>query len=162
MEKLCIHCNKPITNNNRSGAKYCSRECFLLEIAKNKITKKSNSHCAWCSTPMWRKQRDLQQSVLKHGKIILFCNRQCFYFARRLNGIKEIHPAHFGTSIKFDYRSLAFKNYEKRCVRCGYDHNQLALDVHHKDNNHSNNNVLNLEILCCNCHMIEHRSNRSK
>lgn len=159
MKRLCNQCGQPITHNKRSQAKYCGRECFQLAYnMQRKEAKKHNVQCAWCSMSLWRKQSDLTRSIAKHGRVILFCGRQCFYAAKRLEGIQEIHPPHYGTSSAVNYRQLAFDAYDRRCVRCGYDVNELALDVHHKDHNHSNNDVQNLEILCCNCHMIEHRS----
>lgn len=56
-----------------------------------------------------------------------------------------------------NYREKAFNSYEHKCNRCDYD-NVLALEVHHKDKNRSNNDISNLEILCANCHSIEHKN----
>jgi 5-methylcytosine-specific restriction endonuclease McrA len=56
-----------------------------------------------------------------------------------------------------NYRVKAFKHYSPICVRCGFS-NILALEVHHKDKNRQNNDLENLEILCANCHTIEHKS----
>lgn len=55
------------------------------------------------------------------------------------------------------YRQTAFNFYGKVCKRCGFD-NELALEVHHIDKNRQNNDVTNLEVLCANCHRIEHRT----
>lgn len=55
------------------------------------------------------------------------------------------------------YRDIAYKVYGKICSKCGYD-NALALEVHHKDRNRENNSIDNLEVLCCNCHAIEHKT----
>lgn len=57
-----------------------------------------------------------------------------------------------------DYRALAFRHYEKVCSKCGFS-NELALEVHHKDKNRKNNLLENLEVLCANCHNIEHKTN---
>ena len=43
-----------------------------------------------------------------------------------------------------------------KCERCGWDVEPLILTIHHKDRNKSNNNEENLELLCWNCHCIEH------
>jgi hypothetical protein len=161
MKKNCNQCGQLITTNNRSQAKFCNRICFQLAHGmQQEKNKKPNTQCAWCTKPIWRKKSDLERSLAKHGRIILFCNRTCFCIAKRLDGIQDIHPPHYGTSNVVNYRLLAFDHYEKRCARCGYCQNTLALDVHHKDHNHSNNEIINLEILCCNCHMIEHRSRK--
>lgn len=41
------------------------------------------------------------------------------------------------------------------CERCGYDKREI-LQVHHKDGNHGNNDIYNLELICPNCHCEEH------
>lgn len=44
---------------------------------------------------------------------------------------------------------------EHRCERCGITEWQggyISLHLHHKDGNHSNNQLENLEVLCPNCH----------
>jgi len=46
------------------------------------------------------------------------------------------------------------------CERCGYNKTEV-LQVHHKDNNHSNNNTNNLELICPNCHFEEHYLEKS-
>jgi len=44
-----------------------------------------------------------------------------------------------------------------KCQRCGFDEYPKILGVHHKDRNRNNNTISNLEILCPNCHSIEHK-----
>jgi predicted HNH restriction endonuclease len=74
-----------------------------------------------------------------------------------INGIKEIMSAHFGTGAPENtYRRTTFAVKPKKCERCGYDTNPAAIIVHHKDRNRSNDAITNLEVLCCNCHAIEH------
>ena len=46
---------------------------------------------------------------------------------------------------------------ELKCEECNFD-NPLALEVHHKDRNRKNNNLDNLQLLCCNCHTIKHKT----
>jgi 5-methylcytosine-specific restriction endonuclease McrA len=53
------------------------------------------------------------------------------------------------------YRRRAYKKYGYKCNRCGFDNKKILL-VHHKDRNRKNNNVDNLEVLCKNCHSLEH------
>lgn len=55
------------------------------------------------------------------------------------------------------YRKNALKYYGSICNRCNYNI-ERALIVHHKDRNRSNNNINNLEVLCANCHLLEHYS----
>lgn len=42
------------------------------------------------------------------------------------------------------------------CERCGFDRDKAILGVHHKDRDRHNNELTNLEVLCPNCHSMEH------
>lgn len=53
------------------------------------------------------------------------------------------------------YRQKALSYYGCQCNRCGFS-NLLALQVHHKDKDRNNNCLTNLEVLCSNCHLMEH------
>ena len=47
---------------------------------------------------------------------------------------------------------------EDKCEICGvslWNGVKLPLELHHKDGNHYNNNLDNLQILCPNCHSIQ-------
>ena len=48
---------------------------------------------------------------------------------------------------------------ERKCEICGLSEwmdKPIPLELHHKDNNHWNNDLNNLQILCSNCHMQAH------
>ncbi len=40
----------------------------------------------------------------------------------------------------------------QKCEICRYCENESSLDIHHKDWDHENNNIENLQIICSNCH----------
>ena len=42
--------------------------------------------------------------------------------------------------------------FRHKCAVCGYNEDERILEVHHIDENHSNNDIGNLCILCPNCH----------
>lgn len=54
------------------------------------------------------------------------------------------------------YRAKALKYYGNCCKKCSYS-NIDALEVHHIDNNRNNNALENLEVLCANCHTLQHK-----
>lgn len=52
-------------------------------------------------------------------------------------------------------REKVLFNQNNCCNKCGLDtwnNLPLKLELHHKDGNHKNNNITNLEFLCPNCH----------
>ena len=51
------------------------------------------------------------------------------------------------------YRDIARKNIPYICVKCG---RKNMLDIHHKDGDHKNNELSNLEFLCRKCHRNTH------
>lgn len=51
---------------------------------------------------------------------------------------------------------------EDKCERCGiseWQGKKLTLELHHKDGNHYNNTLSNLQILCPNCHSLTEKYN---
>ena len=48
------------------------------------------------------------------------------------------------------YGSGAFGEIE--CAQCGFDEHEALLDVHHRDGDHGNDTVENLQVLCVMCH----------
>ncbi|PLX80505.1 MAG: HNH endonuclease [Desulfuromonas sp.] len=58
-----------------------------------------------------------------------------------------------------DYRQRSLEAHGWVCAKCGrdFDNDNLhLLTVHHKDGNHNNNVIDNLENLCIYCHEDEH------
>ena len=53
---------------------------------------------------------------------------------------------------------------EEKCEICGLSewmNKPIPLELHHKDFNHFNNELSNLQILCSNCHMQTHNYNNN-
>lgn len=54
---------------------------------------------------------------------------------------------------------------ENKCECCGLSEwigKPIPLELHHKDFNHYNNSLDNLQVLCANCHMQAHNYCNSK
>lgn len=55
------------------------------------------------------------------------------------------------------YRKLAFSVYASKCDECGFPGSpDNRLEVHHRDEDRSNNDIGNLQILCRDCHRFLH------
>ena len=117
---------------------YCSDEC-------RKHKGSTLCKCATCGKEVWKPNSIVARS--KTGNV--YCSRSC---SNALNNTLfksgKNHYAYKGGS----YRENALEFYENKCAVCGYDEDVRILEVHHKDENHSNNDLNNLCILCPNCH----------
>lgn len=102
---------------------------------KYEITK-----CAYCGKTFKR-----LKSIIKKSKSGLsFCSVECG------NRYKNQLVTNYQSAN--DYRRNAFLAYPHKCAKCGYDEDERILEVHHIDENHNNNDLTNLIILCPNCH----------
>ena len=141
----CVICNKqiykrPIEIKRNNGRVFCSAKCYGISCRKE-------VPCVVC------------------GKMILAglhkktCSRSCSNKHRvgikyKLNRPKD--------KVK-SYQSLKIRLLQQRgriCERCGYNKYEI-LQVHHKDKNRQNNNLINLELICPNCHYEEHLLSKS-
>ena len=127
--------NQKIKENT---AFYCSDEC---RKHKGSVL----CQCATCGKEVWKTKSELARS--KTGNV--YCSRSC---SNSMNNTLfksgENHPSYKGKN----YRSIALNSYKHVCVVCGYDEDERILEVHHIDENHSNNDSNNLCLLCPNCH----------
>lgn len=148
----CDHCGIEYKKQKRlaEGATqehYCSSKCFNSKESDSRV----KLICAHCNIEFFRSISTLNRS--KHG--VYFCCREHKDIGQSY--IKEIQPEHYGTGTgEHGYRLLALNKHGYKCMRCGYDKNNAAIVVHHKDHNRDNNLIENLEVLCANCHAIHH------
>ena len=110
-------------------------------------------NCTTCGKEVERQPAQAKRS--KTGNI--YCSKSCAITNNNRLFRKWVnHPQYVeGRSI---YRKLKIESVENpKCEVCGFD-NPIALEVHHIDENRKNNKIENLQILCCNCHRIKHRT----
>ena len=147
VERECVNCHKIFLVRKAWANKqlYCSRECNSLTHRKRIIV-----NCEYCGKPFEKVQSKLENS--KSG--LYFCCREHKDLAQRLEfGCKEIMPDHYGTANgAYSYRQWAFNEYEHKCAVCGWCEDERVLEVHHIDEDRSNNDINNLIILCPICH----------
>lgn len=154
----CDCCEKEYRKQKRlaEGAKmehFCSKECYWDFVNPNNA--RIEVTCAHCGINFMKLKSKLSGS--KSG--LYFCCREHKDLAQTY--LKEIQPGHYGVGTgEYSYRDKALRQLENKCNECGYD-NVNALEVHHKDKDRSNNDISNLEILCANCHTLEHKGLRT-
>lgn len=139
----CIVCSGSIYRRPaeiRRGRVFCSQACYGIANRKEKP-------CIVCGTPI---QAHLNKRT---------CSRACANKNRIGIRYKIGSPR---DKVK-DERALKLRLMASRgtiCERCDYNKKEI-LNVHHKDRNHGNNNMENLELLCPNCHAEEHHLKNS-
>lgn len=143
-ELKCPFCHGIFTRHKRfMKSEFCSTKCKSEFTGVIKVLS-----CRVCNKEFKRTSSKMKNA--KHD--IYFCSRACKDIGQ--SSIKEIQPEHYNGGIN-NYRSNALQHYPNKCNRCGFS-NLIALEVHHIDRDRTNNDLLNLEILCANCHVIEH------
>lgn len=138
IKALCKTCGKPFTHISArvNTAKYCSRAC-LYKAATGSI----KVACAVCGKQVLR-----SPSRIKSG-VRTCCSLKCRGLLNR-----KLNPKTSASVRVFKIR----RGELQKCERCGYADHLEILVVHHKNRNRSNNTRRNLEVLCPNCHAIEH------
>jgi len=169
----CAYCNTTfyIPKNRFDSAKYCSLKCKGLNenvqiVADCAICNKKFSHISsrvnkakYCSRKCYHKGQRLNGTVIKACRYCLkefksspsqkriYCSMSCI----GKETLKTFKPKY--TTVR---KMMIRRNLIKACNRCGYNKYTSILGIHHKDRNRDNNSMENLEVLCPNCHSIEH------
>jgi hypothetical protein len=133
----CAVCNAKFTHiaSRANKAKYCSPKCYHKAMSQKGTVR---GECAHCKTEFFT-------SPSRKRK---YCCMACVN-----KSAKEVWLPEFTTVRK----KMVNRGMLTSCVRCGYSEHPEILGVHHKDRNRKNNDLNNLEILCPNCHSLEHR-----
>ena len=145
-----------------------------------KYTRKPNSNCKVCKNRIYRRPGILKQN---NGRV--FCSMNCYGISCRkeipcahcgtnmLSGLNKktcsracANKHREGMKYKIGRpkdKVSSLKALRKRlvasrgamCEKCGFNISAI-LQVHHKDRNRNNNQLINLMLLCPNCHASEH------
>lgn len=144
--RTCQVCSLTFYAPKHTTRKFCSKQCSIA--ARFPFKANFEFVCDGCGKAVSRKKLSESKTGLR------FCTRLCKDNSQRLENLGNIlRPECDGTS---GYRDVAFRNYPHKCNRCGYNEYIGILRVHHRDRNRSNSSLENLEILCPNCHEIDH------
>jgi len=170
---VCKHCNVQFTvpNYRKDSAQFCSRRCMALDSRSQDETV-----CAECGTifthissrankAKYCNPKCYQKAMSKKGSVLhkcAHCEKE-FYDSPSVNR-KYCSKACVNKSNKNEWKpefitvrkNMKVRGMLLKCERCGYDEYPEILGVHHKDRNRKNNDLSNLEVLCPNCHSLEH------
>jgi hypothetical protein len=130
----------------KGWSKHCSIKCRSKAQFNGRWVE-----CTNCGKEIYRTPRDYRKSRSKK----FFCSISCHCSWENRNVRCGINSPNWiaGESA---YRDL-LKRFKIpfKCSKCGISDKRVLI-VHHKDGNRKNNQVENLERLCCNCHAILH------
>ena len=107
------------------------------------VRKGKTVNCAYCGKEIYRTPYQLEKSISG----FYYCSKSCGN--KHKNQLREESGE---WNYSSGYRKKAFKTFPHKCYVCGWDEDERILEVHHKDENRSNNNIDNLVILCPLCH----------
>lgn len=142
--KTCPQCKKEFITGGRDKRHhtviYCSRPCFDIHRQRRR-----SEPCLKCGV--------IVTKPISHFKKKTFCSKYCAYSYR----VRKFKPVPSCYKLK---RVVMIETIGQ-CQRCGYKKYPNILHIHHKDRNRKNNEDSNLELICPNCHEIEHRGTRS-
>lgn len=142
----CFICNKPFyrkpfyLRRSKSGHAFCSMKCYGLFIRKE-------HPCAVCGHPILA------------GLNKKTCSRACSNKQR--TGIKYRQGRRKDKVVHTKQSKVRILELRGSCCeRCGFTRTEI-LQVHHRDRNRANNDIDNLELICPNCHAMEHYLEKS-
>lgn len=150
---VCVECKKQFerslqryNQNSKRGSKnsFCTPEC-QAKWSDCTVT----VSCGSCRKTLKRERKEVKKS--KSG--LLFCNKSCA--AKHNNALRTgiVHPNFTGGSNSETYRKICFAYHPKKCLVCD---ETLIVDVHHYDENRTNNEPSNLLPLCPTHHRYWH------
>lgn len=171
--KNCLLCNQQyyIKPYLIPTSKYCSRRCTAKATTVKfkafcQICNEEFEHISSrCNKAKYCSQKCYRQSLIGKGTITHIC-KHCNiefksyrrlgrkYCSKKCNG--KANSSVWKPKFTTVRKQLLKLNKINKCERCEYNEYPKILGVHHKDRNRDNNNLTNLEILCPNCHSIEH------
>jgi hypothetical protein len=141
----CVICGKsiyrrPFEIEKNKGNIFCGSGCYGISCRKE-------NPCVVCG--------QLILSSLRKK----ICSRSCSN-KNRIGIQYKINSPKDKVKAQRSIKQRLLKERGEKCERCGFQKYNI-LQMHHKDRDRNNNNMNNMEIICPNCHAIEHYLEKS-
>jgi hypothetical protein len=142
LTKNCAECGKEFTHvASDKDRRHCSAKCgFKKEVP---LVQLQCPHCKNMFFPR-RQHRHVQQ----------FCSRKCACTNRNFDRKLSLRSQGIYADSRDAKRALLRE--QAACFRCGWSKYIEVLEIHHVDRDRKNNHIANLELICPNCHAVEH------
>jgi hypothetical protein len=144
MEQMCKYgCGLPAKKQLRDGTWICGNSPHQCPVNRAKNT--AGLRKAHADGKLSTKQFDGKRNW---NKGLTFTDQEEYF------SVNSSEP-----NWKITRRVLKEKLLEQKCEKCGLSEwleDKIPLQLHHKNKNHHDNRLENLEFLCANCHMQIH------
>lgn len=145
---ICINCNNTFTSLKSEKRKFCTHSCSATYVNKNRVLN-------------FRKNLRVIKKCINCNKDIntkgnTFCNRECYEMDRTNKRLLLIESGDASSKICKIY---LIEKYGNRCMECSWDKihpitGNCPIELEHIDGNSDNNKLVNLKLLCPNCHSL--------
>ena len=134
---ICKTCNTQFSCiGSRKRASYCSRKCFF---ESKKAKPRTPVPCVCCGIQFVPKRKNSTH-----------CSKQC------ISVTKGALNRQRGFFNNYKQAKKVLMADSMCCSKCGWNKEIGILELHHIDRNTKNNHISNLQILCPNCHSLDH------
>lgn len=130
----------------RHKRKQSQRKCLSCDLTFEAAN--FRAHLEKCTKPL-----NVCSACGAETRNALFCSRTCAAVKNNIDGKigYTIYRAKRCIKASKTYRDVCFSVWEAKCAICSWE---ISVDVHHIDNDHTNNDVRNLIPLCSNHHIM--------
>lgn len=151
-------------NGEYLKCKCCSKEFYVPRYRVDKAvfcSKECQNRGQYISIPVVCKGCNVEFFVSESRKDRKFCSIECkntvqnYEKIRRVK-IKALNKLKRGSNSSRSLKNLIGKVRDLYCDNCGYNKHNYNLDIHHIDEDCTNNKIDNLGVLCAICHRDLH------
>ena len=145
---ICINCNNTFISLKSENRKFCTHSCSATYTNKNRVVgNRKNSRII-------KKCINCDKDISVKGNT--FCNRECYEINRNNKMLTLIEN---GDASSKTCKIYLIEKYGNCCMECGWDKihpitGNCPIELEHIDGNSENNSLVNLKLLCPNCHSL--------
>ena len=145
MEKECPKCETKFHTDTKR--KFCSRKCANSRGPRSQETKDKIS-------------LSIKNYIVRNGSTVQNMTKEKFDLAIEKSNqtrLSNFMSKPFGDIAEASIRKRVVLEQNRSCNRCGlseWQNEPIILELEHKDGNNRNNERVNLECLCPNCHSL--------
>lgn len=145
--KYCLNCGREINGNDKKRRKFCSHACSASFNNPQRL--KKNTTCKNCGKELSGRQK-------------VFCSIECqndYEYKQYIEKWKNGEVICDTCEVSRHIRRYLFDKNNGKCQLCGWGEenpvtHRIPLQIHHVDGDCTNNDEVNLQLLCPNCHSL--------